>query len=130
MCIRDSCTTSPSSTQTCFSRNPLSGRAPCSSPRRVSAPPVSSTASPCPPARTPPRTRPPERKDPMATVIVNGQKKAHVREGLACVITGSIELASRGDADIVKITEEVAEAVKQTGLMDGTCLLYTSDAAD
>jgi secondary thiamine-phosphate synthase enzyme len=48
----------------------------------------------------------------MATLIVNGQKKAHVREGLACVITGSIEFASRGDADMVKITDEVAEAVK------------------
>jgi secondary thiamine-phosphate synthase enzyme len=64
----------------------------------------------------------------MATVIVNGQKKAHVREGLASVITGSIELASRGDADIVKITEEVAEAVKQTGLMDGTITVFVPGA--
>jgi len=64
----------------------------------------------------------------MATVIVNGQKKAHVREGLASVITGSIELASRGDADIVKITEEVAEAVKQTGLMDGTVTVFVPGA--
>lgn len=64
----------------------------------------------------------------MATVIVNGQKKAHVREGLACVITGSIELVSRGDADIVKITEEVAEAVKQTGLMDGTVTVFVPGA--
>ena len=64
----------------------------------------------------------------MATVIVNGQKKAHVREGLACVITGSIEFASRGDADMVKITEEVAEAVKQTGLMDGTVTVFVPGA--
>jgi secondary thiamine-phosphate synthase enzyme len=64
----------------------------------------------------------------MATVIVNGQKKAQVREGLARVITDSIELASRGDADIVKITEEVAEAVKQTGLMDGTVTVFVPGA--
>ena len=64
----------------------------------------------------------------MATVIVNGQKKAHVREGLACVITGSIEFASRGDTDMIKITEEVAEAVRQTGLMDGTVTLFVPGA--
>lgn len=64
----------------------------------------------------------------MATVIVNRQKKAHVREGLASVITGSIEFASRGDADMVKITEEVAEAVKQTGLMDGTVTVFVPGA--
>jgi len=64
----------------------------------------------------------------MATIIVNGRKKAHVREGLAGVITGSIEFASRGDADIVKITEEVAEAVKQTGLSDGTVTVFVPGA--
>ena len=64
----------------------------------------------------------------MATVIVKGQKKAHVREGLAGVITGSIELASRGDADIVKITKEVAGAVKQTGLSDGTVTVFVPGA--
>jgi len=64
----------------------------------------------------------------MATVIVNGQKRARVREGLACVITGSIELASRGDADIVKITEEVADVVKQTGLSDGTVTVFVPGA--
>ncbi len=64
----------------------------------------------------------------MATVIVNGQKKAHVREGLACVITGSIEFASQGDADMVKITEEVAEAVKQAGLSDGTVTVFVPGA--
>ena len=64
----------------------------------------------------------------MATVIVNGQKKAHVREGLAGVITGSIDFASNGDADMVKITEEVAEAVKQTGLSDGTVTVFVPGA--
>ena len=64
----------------------------------------------------------------MATVIVNGQKKAHVREGLMCVIAGAIEFASRGDADMVKITEEVAEAVGKTGLSDGTVTLFVPGA--
>ena len=64
----------------------------------------------------------------MATVIINGRKKAQVREGLARVVTGSIEFASRGDADIVKITEEVAEAVTQTGLMDGTVTVFVPGA--
>jgi len=64
----------------------------------------------------------------MATVIVNGQKKAHVREGLACVSTGSIDFASNGNADMVKITEEVAEAVKQAGLSDGTVTVFVPGA--
>lgn len=64
----------------------------------------------------------------MATVIVNGQKKAHVREGLARVVTDAIEFASRGDADMVKITEEVAEAVRQTGLSDGTVTVFVPGA--
>ena len=64
----------------------------------------------------------------MANVMVNGRKKAQVREGLACVVTGSIEFASRGDADIVKITGEVAEAVKQSGLSDGTVTVFVPGA--
>ena len=64
----------------------------------------------------------------MATVIVNGKKKANVREGLMCVVTGTIEFASQGDADIIKITEDVAEAVAQTGLTDGTVTLFVPGA--
>ena len=64
----------------------------------------------------------------MATVFVNGKHKDHVREGLMCVITGSIEFSSRGDADMVKITDEVAEAVRQTGLSDGTVTLFVPGA--
>jgi secondary thiamine-phosphate synthase enzyme len=63
----------------------------------------------------------------MATVTVNGSK-AHIREGLACVITGSIEFSSNGDADMIKITEEVADAVRQTGLHDGTVTLFVPGA--
>jgi secondary thiamine-phosphate synthase enzyme len=64
----------------------------------------------------------------MATVIVNGQKKAHVREGLTSVVTGAIELSSRGDADMVKITDDVAAAVKRAGLRDGTVTLFVPGA--
>ena len=64
----------------------------------------------------------------MATVIVNGQKKAHMREGLACVVTGSIEFSSQGNADMIKITEDVAEAVRQAGLSDGTVTLFVPGA--
>ena len=64
----------------------------------------------------------------MATVFVKGKHKDHVREGLMCVITGSIEFSSKGDADMVKITDEVTEAVRQTGLSDGTVTLFVPGA--
>ncbi len=64
----------------------------------------------------------------MATVIVNGKKKANVREGLACVVTGAIEFATRGDADVVRITDDVREALAQTGLQDGTVTVFAPGA--
>jgi secondary thiamine-phosphate synthase enzyme len=64
----------------------------------------------------------------MATVFVDGKQKDHVREGLVRVITGSIELSSSGNADMIKITEDVAEAVRQTGLSDGTVTLFVPGA--
>ena len=64
----------------------------------------------------------------MATVFVNGKQSRHVREGLVRVITGTIEFASNGDADLIKITEEAGEAVRQTGLSDGTITLFVPGA--
>jgi secondary thiamine-phosphate synthase enzyme len=64
----------------------------------------------------------------VATVIVKGKKSAHVREGLACVVTGAIEFESLGNADMIKITDEAAEAVKQSGLSDGTLTLFVPGA--
>ena len=64
----------------------------------------------------------------MATVSVDGMKKDRVREGLVRVITGSIEFSSNGDADMIKITEDVAEAVRRTGLSDGTVTLFVPGA--
>lgn len=64
----------------------------------------------------------------MASVIVKDGKRSHVREGLACVVTGAIEFDSSGDADVIKITGEVAEAVRRTGLLDGTVTLFVPGA--
>ena len=65
----------------------------------------------------------------MATVSVNKQHAArYMREGLMCVITGCIEFSSRGDADIVRITDEVAEAITQAGLRDGTVTVFAPGA--
>ena len=64
----------------------------------------------------------------VATVIINGRRKASVREGLACVVTGTIEFSSAGDADMIKITDDVAEAVRQTGLQDGTVTVFVPGA--
>jgi len=64
----------------------------------------------------------------VATVMINGRQKAAVREGLACVVTGTIEFSSGGDADMIKITDDVAEAVRQTGLRDGTVTIFVPGA--
>ena len=63
----------------------------------------------------------------MATVSVN-KKQAYKREGLMCVITGCIEFSSRGNADIVKITGDVTEAIAQAGLRDGTVTVFAPGA--
>ena len=64
----------------------------------------------------------------MATVFVNARRRATCARVSLRVITGSIEFASRGNADMVKITDEVAEAVRQTGLSDGTVTLFVPGA--
>jgi len=67
-------------------------------------------------------------KTPMATVNLKDREKAHVLQGVMCVISSTVEFASRGDADVVKITDEVAEAVRRTGLSDGTVTLFVPGA--
>ena len=64
----------------------------------------------------------------MATVIVNGTKQATVREGLMRVVTGTIEFSSAGDADVVRVTDEVREALAQAGLQDGTLTVFAPGA--
>ena len=64
----------------------------------------------------------------MATVIVNGKKKANVREGLMCVVTGTIEFSSAGHADTIRVTDEVSDALAQTGLRDGTVTVFAPGA--
>jgi secondary thiamine-phosphate synthase enzyme len=64
----------------------------------------------------------------MATVIDNGKKQANAREGLLRVVTGSIEFSTGGDADVVRITDEVREALAQAGLRDGTLTVFAPGA--
>jgi secondary thiamine-phosphate synthase enzyme len=64
----------------------------------------------------------------MATVIVNGKRKANVREGLMRVVTGALELSSGGHADVIRITDEVRKALSQTGLRDGTVTVFAPGA--
>jgi len=64
----------------------------------------------------------------VGTVFVDGRRQANVREGLARVVTGSIEFATRGDADVVRITDDVREALQQTGLRDGTVTVFAPGA--
>ena len=64
----------------------------------------------------------------MGTVFVDGRRQANVREGLARVVTGSVEFATRGDADVVRITDDVREALKQTGLHDGVVTVFAPGA--
>ena len=64
----------------------------------------------------------------MATVFTGETRQAHAREGLVRVITDAIEFSSRGDADMIKITDEVAEVVARSGLTDGTVTLFVPGA--
>ena len=64
----------------------------------------------------------------MATVIVNGKEETTVREGLLRVVTGTIEFSSAGDADVVRLTDEVREALAQSGLKDGTLTVFAPGA--
>ncbi len=64
----------------------------------------------------------------MTTVTVTEKKEGRVREGLAAVVTGAITLSTRGDADVVRITDEVREAVRRSGLADGTVTVFVPGA--
>ena len=55
----------------------------------------------------------------MATVIVNGQKKAHVREGLASVITGSIEFDLDGNVTVLLGADDHGKS----NILKGLCCL-------
>ena len=64
----------------------------------------------------------------MATVFVNGRQQDHVREGLVRVVTGSVEFSSRGNADIIRITDEVREHVAASGVGNGTVTVFAPGA--
>jgi secondary thiamine-phosphate synthase enzyme len=66
----------------------------------------------------------------VASVFMNRRKltEQKVRTGVVSVITGTIEFDSRGDADVINLTAEVEEAVRDTGLTDGTATLFVPGA--
>jgi secondary thiamine-phosphate synthase enzyme len=61
-------------------------------------------------------------------VTVSDKKMGRAREGLACVVTGTVEFSSRGNADVICITEEIREVVRQSGLHDGTVTVFAPGA--
>ena len=64
----------------------------------------------------------------MATVMDSERHKAAEREGMVRVVTDTIEFPSRGDADIIAISDEVVEVVRRTGLHDGTVTIFVPGA--
>jgi len=60
--------------------------------------------------------------------MIDGRRQANVREGLARVVTGTIEFASDGNADILKISDDIAEAVRLSALRDGTVTVFVPGA--
>ena len=64
----------------------------------------------------------------MATVMNSQRHKPTAREGLLRVVTDTIEFPSRGDADIISISDEVVEAVRRSGLHDGTVTIFVPGA--
>jgi len=64
----------------------------------------------------------------VTSVITTDQKEPQVCEGLARVVTGAIEFSSRGDADVIRITEAVRENVRQSGLRDGIVTIFAPGA--
>ena len=51
-----------------------------------------------------------------------------VSEGLLRVFTGAVEFSSRGNADIIRITEEVRERVSESGVRNGTVTVFAPGA--
>jgi len=64
----------------------------------------------------------------VTSVTTTDQKEPQVREGLARVVTGAIEFSSGGDADVIRITEEVRENVRRSGLRDGIVTIFAPGA--
>jgi secondary thiamine-phosphate synthase enzyme len=68
-----------------------------------------------------------ERKvDAMATVT--GGRNSARREGTMTVVTATIGLATEGEGHVGDITHEVADAVRRSGLHDGTVTVFVPGA--
>ena len=64
----------------------------------------------------------------MNPVTTTGTTATRVREGLLRVFTGAVEFSSRGNADIIRITDEVRERVAESGVRDGTVTVFAPGA--
>jgi secondary thiamine-phosphate synthase enzyme len=61
-------------------------------------------------------------------VVTPHTTEPHVSEGLLRVVTGAVEFSSRGNADIVRITDEVRERVAESGVRNGTVTVFAPGA--
>ena len=50
--------------------------------------------------------------------------EASTATGIATVVTGRINFSSKGNADMINLTAEVREFVKETGLSDGAVTVF------
>jgi len=64
----------------------------------------------------------------MASVIVTASSETHCREGLLRVATGTIAFASNGHADVIRITDEVRDTVRQADVHHGTVTVFAPGA--
>ena len=59
---------------------------------------------------------------------VNSQNTPTLREGLVGLFTDFIEFSSEGNADVVRITPQVREILRRSGLSEGTLTVFAPGA--
>jgi len=59
---------------------------------------------------------------------VNSQHTPTLREGLVGLFTDFIEFSSEGNADVVRITPQVREVLRRSGLSEGTLTVFAPGA--
>jgi len=59
----------------------------------------------------------------------NSNRKIHIQVGDAMAVkTMSIQLSTRGDADVIDITDQVSSVVRESGLNDGIATIFSPSA--
>ncbi len=64
----------------------------------------------------------------MTSAITTERKEPQVHERSARVVTGTIGFSTRGDADVIRITDEVRGNVLASGLQDGIVTIFVPGA--